>query len=780
MTRLPRHELRLGVFGPALSLAVSLAGCDGEPPASGLALRRTTHGVVHVRADNYEDAGYGVGWAYAEDNRCLLAYRLAEVNGRLAEQLGADATVRSAVHDLEYTALRSDHYYRGWFDRDQIFADFEAGAPEVLALADGYAAGVNAYRAAHSTAEPCPVEFTGPVTREDMFLIWTAVATVASGEMLAGSLPLAAPASTEPASSPTPSVDPPSPASNAWALGRETVEGASSVHLYNPHFPWSGIHRLWMVHVTTPGELDVMGVALGGLPLPVSGFTEDVAWGLTFSNAARWVASEHVLDGDGASYSVDATPRAITSQMLSIPVLGEAQPRQVPFFRAESLPIVDVAGLGMGWTATRAFAADDLNAGNTRVVEQFLRVAQAADVHEVRDALAAGQGVPWSYTVASDREGEVFFGDLSRVPDVSAADVAQCVTSPLAQLLLTNGIFAFDGSQGACRVDGLLDQGAQPQVVRQDYVANSNNSYQRPNVETWIEGLSPVLGAEGAPLSLRASLGLRMIHDRIEGQDGLEGTGFTGERARRVFLQERNLGAEILAVAVAEDCLEDPLGNHGGAVVDLTEVCTSLLGWDQRNRVDSGGAVVFAGLWRAMTDPGRMFATPADPQAPLSSPSGYSGDPQVRQDVRDALARVAHTLETRGISPGVAWGQVHRTKNGDGVDVAMPGGNQSEGIFDAMLSTEAYRSYADWESSLDGVPTSSLFGPSYLHVVELGPQGPSARGVLPYGQATEPSAWNLDQLEPWSQGIWFEFPFTEAQIRADPALRSTFLVPDGR
>ncbi len=68
-------------------------------------LRRTSHGVVHVTASGYKGIGYGVGYAYTQDNRCLLAHRIAEVNGRLSEQLGAEAPVTSEVHDITYTGV---------------------------------------------------------------------------------------------------------------------------------------------------------------------------------------------------------------------------------------------------------------------------------------------------------------------------------------------------------------------------------------------------------------------------------------------------------------------------------------------------------------------------------------------------------------------------------------------------------------------------------------------------------------------------------------------------
>lgn len=753
-----------------------LMACGAPKPAESrfadVSIRRTSHGVVHVAADDFEGAGYGVAWAYTMDNRCLLARRIAEVRGRLAEQLGADAPVTVEVHDLTFTALQSDHYFRGWFDRDQIRASFEAGAIEVLQLADGYAAGINAYVEQHPDLPDCPVRFTDPVTRDDVFMIWVAAAAVASGEVLGGYLPHTSPSGSSDGfpEAPLPTSPMPGPGSNAWAIGREGSSFEGSVHLYNPHFPWDGIHRLYMVHVTVADELDVMGATLGGFPLPLAGFTSHVAWGLTFSPAARWFASELVLEDGGHTYAVDGVSHDITKEMLSIPVLGEDQPREIPFFRAQGRPLLHAPEFSFGWTGGRAFAATDTNATNTRIVEQFLRIAQSDDVHAIRDALARIQGVPWSYTVASDAKGDVLFGDISAMPNLSAEDIARCVSTETGEFHLPHGMLVLDGTRGDCVPVGLLDPDAQPYTIRSDYVANSNNNYQVPNVDARIEGFSAVLGGEGKPLSLRASLGLRMIHDRLAGTDGLGAPGFSGELAARVFQQSRNLGAELLVDEIVDDCWATPTGEYEGEIVDLGAVCLALDEWDRSNRVEARGAVVFRGMWRALSQPERLFAVPASLDDPLGTPHGYTDDPEIRQEVRDALARVAMTLETLAIAPDAPWGDTHFVVGPSG-PIGVPGGSEFEGVFDAIISSDAYYTYEGWVQSLDGMATPTLYGASYLHVVELGPDGPAARGVLPYSQATESSSpWYLDQLPAWAEGRWFAFPFRESEIASDPEL----------
>ncbi|MEM9492505.1 MAG: penicillin acylase family protein, partial [Myxococcota bacterium] len=387
---------------------------------------------------------------------------------------------------------------------------------------------------------------------------------------------------------------------------------------------------------------------------------------------------------------------------------------------------------------------------------------------------------PWSYVVASDAGGDVFFGDISAAPGLTGEAVTQCVTTPVGQLLLSSGIVVTDGARGDCMWTERMPAAQQPSTIRSDYVANSNNTYELPHLEQRLTGFSPVLGGEGAPLSLRASLGLAMISDRLSGSDGMGEPGFTAELARAVFDHNRNRAAEILAAEIAADCQSEPVGEHNGTVVDLTELCAALAAWDQRNTIASRGVAVFRGLWMAMAEAGghaQLFAIPAAPDAPLTTPSGYTTDPAVRTQVRNALARVALALSEREIPFDAPWGEVHRVDTPAG-GIPMPGGLGTAGVFDAMVSSQGFYTFDGWADSLGGVAADTLYGASYLHVVEFGPDGVRASGLLPYSQSTEPSSpWYLDQVPSWSAGEWFAFPYTEAEIAADPALTELLLTP---
>eukprot|EP01030_Chromulinospumella_sphaerica_P022437 gene22437-22416_t len=53
-------------------------------------IRRTGFGIPHIRANDERGLGYGIGYAYAQDNLCLLANEVVTVNGQRARYFGAE------------------------------------------------------------------------------------------------------------------------------------------------------------------------------------------------------------------------------------------------------------------------------------------------------------------------------------------------------------------------------------------------------------------------------------------------------------------------------------------------------------------------------------------------------------------------------------------------------------------------------------------------------------------------------------------------------------------
>ena len=78
----------------ALALTSACSNSDNpeaQAPKYAAEIRRTEFGIPHIKADDEGGLGFGVGYAYAQDNFCLLADQITTVNGQRSKHFGPDA-----------------------------------------------------------------------------------------------------------------------------------------------------------------------------------------------------------------------------------------------------------------------------------------------------------------------------------------------------------------------------------------------------------------------------------------------------------------------------------------------------------------------------------------------------------------------------------------------------------------------------------------------------------------------------------------------------------------
>jgi acyl-homoserine-lactone acylase len=63
-------------------------------------IRRTSFGVPHIRASDERGLGFGIGYAYAQDNLCLLANEVVTVNGERARFFGPEQSTLEERNNL--------------------------------------------------------------------------------------------------------------------------------------------------------------------------------------------------------------------------------------------------------------------------------------------------------------------------------------------------------------------------------------------------------------------------------------------------------------------------------------------------------------------------------------------------------------------------------------------------------------------------------------------------------------------------------------------------------
>jgi acyl-homoserine lactone acylase PvdQ len=99
-------------------------------------IARDRFGIPHVHGASDADTAYGLAWAHAEDDFLTIQQSTLAARGRLATVAGRDA----APIDYLVALLRV---------REVTAAGYATLAPGTRALLEGYAAGLNAYAAAH-------------------------------------------------------------------------------------------------------------------------------------------------------------------------------------------------------------------------------------------------------------------------------------------------------------------------------------------------------------------------------------------------------------------------------------------------------------------------------------------------------------------------------------------------------------------------------------------------------------------------------------------------------
>jgi len=811
-------------FVVALLLASPLAlltGCmDGDEEAPeplaglpqsqfGAEIRRTSFGIPHIVARDEAGLGYGIGYAFAQDNFCVLADEIVTVNGERSRFFGPDATNLYGRNNL-----RMDFYFK--LINDDAAADdtLRRQSAEVQALYRGYVAGVNRFLRERGVAN-LPAEcrnqpWVRPITMRDMMRMVRRLAVEASGIQFIDAMFMAQPpASGVVAAAPrvrpalaesraarkilAATTGPLSKAhwddlrertgSNALALGAEATDSGRGMLLGNPHFPWFGILRFYQMHLTIPGRMDVMGAALGGSTVINIGFTREFAWSHTVNTSAHFTLFALQLDAaDPTRYVYDGASREMTRRTLTVDVRqsdGTVLPVTRTYFGSSHGPIVVIPGQ-LPWDRTMAFALRDANLDNWRLVEHFYRANRAGSLAEFRSELERVLGIPWVNTIAVDRAGNAYYANVTVVPNVPAAMEAACIPAPFRPLIAARGLFVLAGTTAACewRNDpaapqpGIFAAGDLPTLMRRDFVHNANESSWLTHPAAPMTGFPSIVSRDGYAQNGRTRIGLEQALARLAGTDGRPGNRFNLDNLREIALSNRVYLAEVtLTDALAAMCAGSLSHAVDGQTVDLTRACDVLRNWDRRAESRSIGVPLFEAFWRgtgvtagASAIPG-LWATPFNPADPVRTPRGVVTDnPVVTAALRDALARAVRHLAATGIPIDRPWSEIQvATKN---IPIPVHGADGTLGTYNAISSTVI-------GPRLPGA-RAVIGGTSYLQAVTWDDAGPRVYAFLTYSNSTDAASPNFaDQTERFWRKDWIRLPFTDDQIRADPGFVST-------
>ncbi len=742
---------RIGMAGMLLGLSLAASAREQVVQASA-EIRRTTYGVPHIRANDERGLGFGIGYAYAQDNLCLLANEIVTVNGQRARFFGPEQATLE-----ERNNLASDVFFTWLNTPNAVEAFWRAQTPQMRQRIEGYVAGFNRYLKEQGAPAQCQAAWVRPLVKEDLVKL-TRRLLVEGGvgqfaEALVGATPPQATAAVQPdakafelaaAHQQRFTLD---RGSNAVAVGRDRSFNGRGMLLANPHFPWVGGMRFYQMHLTIPGQLDVMGAALPGLPVVNIGFNQHVAWTHTVDTSKHFTLYRLTLDPkdstryllDGKSLPLDKTTLTVQAKQAD----GSLKDVIHTVYSSQFGPVVQWPGK-LDWDNHYAYSLRDANLGNDRVLQQWYAMNRADSLQALQTSVHTLQGIPWVNTLAADDQGQSLYMNLSVVPNVSAAKLAKC-SDPRAGLQM----IMLDGSRSACAWDidphaaqaGIFPAAQLPQLQRSDYVQHSNDSAWMANPKAPLTGFSPVISQDNIGLGPRARFALQRLQS-------LEKQPITVSALRSMVMDNE----VYLAGQVMPDLLAFCAKHLGNDAAALESLCTNLKTWDQRANLDSGlGLVHFINLVEHLQQIPDAWRVAFDPAHPLTTPSGLAIDrAPVTKALREAMLASSAAVDKLGVK---RWGDLQVSGQ-----TPMHGGPQELGIYNAMQTVPR----ADGKREV-------VSGTSYLQIVSFDDKGPQAVGVLAFSESSNPdSKYAVDQTQAFSEKQLRPLPFTEAQIKADP------------
>ncbi|MFK8016817.1 MAG: penicillin acylase family protein [Gammaproteobacteria bacterium] len=780
----------LGLAGLLLASQAAQAN-----PTYDVEVRTTSYGIPHIKAADWGSLGYGYGYAFAGDNLCVLAREVVAANGELSRYFGESGG--NTNNDFFYRLVSNDAFI------EEAFAGISVEAQEGIR---GFAAGYNRYlneTGVDNLPADCRSQpWVQPLTEMDLARVYYKLILRASGGPLSALIVDARPpADTAPGTAvEQPSAKPLNDAqiaaidfgqvrdlintedlgSNMYALGSNATVNGRGMVLGNPHFPWRGPLRWYEAHLTIPGELDIMGASLQGVPLINIGFTDEFAWSHTVSPADRFGLFELMLSPNSATrYIYDGEELEMGVHPVSIEVLvnGQLETRSTTFYSTVHGWVLDFRPLfGFRFWDTRlsVFALGDANAGSLRAIDQFYQMNVADDFDGFVSALRDTVGLPWVHTVAASRDGEAFYGDISVQPNITTDKLANCPPLLFGQSIVDQaGLFVLDGTSTECRFDndadapaaGIIGYEGLPKLFNQDYVTNSNDNHWLTNPDQPLEGFQPPGRPEQTPRSLRTRIGVKMVQERLAGTDGLGAPGFTLESLQAILFGSRNYAAELLVDDLVALCTaEGQTVDIDGATVDLAQACTILSSWDKKQNENSFGPHIFLefleSAFTELDDPilTDLWAIPFDINDAVNTPRGLNDDTaEARARLMRWLGEGVQRLAANSIALDARWGDLqYDTKNG--VRFPIHGGRDGSGMFSIITANLSPAGY-----------TPINHGNSYMQTVTFDDDGPVAEALLSYSQSSDPEDENYaDQTALYTAKQWVALPFSEAEILADP------------
>jgi acyl-homoserine-lactone acylase len=686
-------------------------------------ISRDRFGIPHVHGARDADTAYGLAWAHAEDDFLTIQQSTLAARGRLATVEGREA----APIDYTVALLRV---------REVTAAGYPTIAPETRAILEGYAAGLNAYAAAH-TDEVISRELF-PVTGEDLVAASVQKAPLFYGfEVTLGALFDPAPLDehVQALARPT-SLDAVTAAgSNVLVVGPgRTPDGATHL-VSNSHQPWTGPVAWYEATLTSDEGWRATGALFPGVPTIVLGHNEQVAWSFTVNRPDLIDVYRLDVDPqDPTRYRVDGEwlEMEVDEADLEVRIIGRLRwtvTREVAWTIFGPVVRREDGDVALRWAGM----------GTVGIFEQLHRFNRAGDIDEWRAALASQDGLASFNMGVADASGRIAYlynAMLPRRPELPGVDWSAVVPGDTRATLWTDSL-AFE------ELPWVEDPPA-------GFLQNANSTpftatlgEGRPDPSRWPEATTGIERYE-TNRSLRAL-------DLLGGTEPIDLDRLLAIKFDTRYDRSSAVATWRDRLVASRDLLD---GEDERAGLD------ALAAWDLDAGRDSVGTAVMVVTIAELFDDDRVDLDPA-----------RLGDDEVADEVGAAVLLDAYRQAVAWLVEGhgrvdVPWGEVNRLRRGS-VDL------QLDGAPDVLRAIYGRRA--------DGGILEAFAGDAYLAAITFGADGVvRSQAIHQFGSATLDvgSPHHADQAERFASAQLREVPFTDEELASAAVV--TYRAGEGR
>jgi len=703
-----------------LSLLMVAAACATAPAQSAapalpataqqVEIRRTSHGVPHILAENLRAAAFGIAYVQLEDHGDRTIRSMEAGRGRMAQIEGMQAVDSDASARL---AL------------ERALVVFDSLNADTRDYYTGYAEGMNYYIRVYRDQLPewVRADFTAQqVLARD--IVWPSSATLRRFRervIERSDVPPLLIALDDDAAY---MQEPQNVGSNAWALAPSRTVNGNAILLRNPHLAWSAGY--YEAHVRVPGKLDWYGdFRIGGPFSVIGGFNPHLGFATTNAATRSHEFYAFRLDpNDPDSFLLDGRPRPIRNVTVDIDYIedGVAGTETREQYWTEFGPVI-------ARKDSLVYVYKSATPGAYREGERWLELIKARNFEEWKDAMRIQPRGGSNFTYA-DADGNIFIvweSPAPLLPHPSGGDTLAVFATRRDQVW--SQLASFDA----------LPQHHNPPG---GYVHNENDSPHYANLNAILPHTFP-FHVEPPRFRLRSQHGAMLLHnDRVFSlEDVIE-----AKHSMRMLLADRVKDDLVAAVRAS--------GPEG----DIVRAVEFLAAWDNTAAHASRGGVLFATWWdryRSLVNSDSLYEADWSEDAPTETPRGLGN----LSAAVEAFAWAVPETARRYGGWDVAWGDVHRVRYGD-VDEPVGGCGGALGCFRVLNFSTA----EDGKEVVNG-------GDGWVIAVEFA-DTPRAYSVLAYGQSPDPaSRWHDDQAAMFAASRVKPVRFTEADIAADLVMR---------